>query len=242
MKKCLFFLALVSILPLLQGCTDYGKLKTYNGLGLYHKPPVTDAEAERLGIYLISTKFADSTEKTVQVTRVGPVYQFRMVVKDDHQNDTALFKAFKLLSAELSNEVFNGAPVQIHVCDKNLKTLRVFPFYDMGKKKMFDGVELFYSADIKTAEADSLGNYLIKSEFADGSDKVVQIAKPGGVYRFSFIIKKGAEQDTISVKNTKIYAGQISDKVFAGAPVEIELRDPYLDPLKTVQMIKVKGK
>ncbi len=240
MKKYLFIITLVSLLPILHGCTDYGKMKTYNGVDLYHKAPVTDAEAERLGNYLIGAKFADSTEKSVQITRVGPVYQFRFVIKEADQNDTTLFKVFKLFSAELSNEVFNGAPVDIHICDKNFKTIRVFPYQDMGKKKMFDGVELFYTNNIKSAEADSFGNYLIKSEFADGSDKVAQLTKNGGIYRFSFIVKNGAEQDTVSLKTSRLYAGEISKTVFSGSPVEIQLHDPYWTPLKILSMIPSK--
>ena len=240
MKKYLTIMFLISLLPILQGCTDYGKMKTYNGVDLYHKAPVTDAEAERLGIYLIGAKFADSTEKSVQITRVGPVYQFRFVIKEANQNDTALFKYFKVFSAELSNEVFNGAPVDIHICDNHFKTIRIFPYEDLGRKKLFDGVELFYTADIKPAEADSLGNYLIKSEFADGSDKVVQIAKNGSTYRFSFTVNKGAEEDTVSLKTARLYAGDISKKVFSGAPVEIQLHDTFWTPLKILTMIPSK--
>ena len=39
---------------------------------------------------------------------------------------------------------------------------------DYGTEKNFNGVQLFYTSEITESEANSLGRYLIESEFADG--------------------------------------------------------------------------
>ena len=112
---------------LLVGCTDYGKEKTFNGVQLFFTADITDAEADQLGQYLIQSEFADGEEKTVQLAKTGSTYEFRMVVKKGLENDEEYAQVFKQFAADISQNVFNGAQVDLHACDETLETLRVFP-------------------------------------------------------------------------------------------------------------------
>lgn len=236
MKRCLFTLATILLLFVFQGCNNYGKEKTYNGVELYHTKNITEAEAEQLGNYLVSSKFADGTTKTVQLTKSGSTYQFRFVVKDEATKDTGLYKTLKFFASVLSSQVFNGAHVEVHMCDNVLKTLKVFPSDDYGKQKVFDGVQLFHTKNITDAEVDSLGNFLVSSKFANGNEKTVQIRKAGDTYQFRFVVKKGIDKDTTYLQNAKIFASDLSAKVFHNAPVQIHMCDEYLNTLAVVPM------
>ncbi|MGI9034437.1 MAG: hypothetical protein ACR2GD_00205 [Pyrinomonadaceae bacterium] len=55
----------------------------------------------------------------------GSTYQFRMVVQKEKQNDPATLALMKTFASELSADVFGNAPVEVHVCDDQLKTLQV---------------------------------------------------------------------------------------------------------------------
>lgn len=103
-----------------------------------------------------------------------------------------------------------------------------------GKEKDFNGVQLFYTSTITEAEANSVGNYLIKNKFADGVKKTVQLNKSGNTYEFRMVVKKGIEQDEEYLAAFKVLAAQISADVFNGKQVDIHLCDEYLKTLRVV--------
>ena len=103
-----------------------------------------------------------------------------------------------------------------------------------GNEKHFKGVQLFYTDAVTEAEADALGDYLIKSEFADGEEKTIQLNKTGKTYEFRMVIKKGIEKDQDYISVVKIYAAELSANVFKGEPLEVHLCD---DQLETIQVV-----
>lgn len=103
--------------------SPYGKRLLFNAGELYYKRPVTEQQARRLGEYLVGTHFFDGTRKTVQLTRPGDTLQFRVVVKGGLEPDQQKLGLFRQFGLELSRKVFDGAPLEIHLCDQRLNTL-----------------------------------------------------------------------------------------------------------------------
>jgi preprotein translocase subunit SecF len=106
-------------------CSGHGTKIEYNGGELYYTDNVTEAEAKKLGDYLVKQEFFDGKPKSVQIEKSGSTYQFRMVVVPEKQNDESTLQIFKAFAKQLSTDVFNGAPTELHVCDEQLKTLKV---------------------------------------------------------------------------------------------------------------------
>ena len=105
-----------------------------------------------------------------------------------------------------------------------------------GEQLSINGGELFYKDSVEKSEAKRLGEYLKANKFYDGTPKSAQLAKSGKTYQFRIVVKTGLENDADVVKNMKLFAGQISEDVFKGAPVEIHLCDPKFRTLRTVIM------
>ena len=110
---------------ILSSCSNHGKEKNFNGVQLFYTSTITETEADLLGNYLINSGFADGEAKTVQINKNGNTYEFRMTVETGIEQDQEYIYTGKLASAELSSNVFNGAQVDIHLCDQNFKTLKV---------------------------------------------------------------------------------------------------------------------
>lgn len=108
----------------LSSCTNYGEEKEYNGVQLFYTDAVTEAEADALGNYLITAEFADGEKKSVQLDKTNGNYLFRMVVKEGYESNDEFSVIAQAFAADLSTNVFNGSPVEVHLCDENLKTLR----------------------------------------------------------------------------------------------------------------------
>ena len=133
-KKNLIIMSLLILTMLfsviLSGCSgeDFGtKLNFGENNELYYTTNVKEEEAKALGDYLVKGEFFanDSNERTVQLNKSGSTYEFRMVVKEGLDKDQATIDLMKAVAAELSEAVFNGATVDVHLCDDTLKTLRV---------------------------------------------------------------------------------------------------------------------
>lgn len=105
-----------------------------------------------------------------------------------------------------------------------------------GNEKNFNGVQLFYTSTITEAEANSLGSYLMEIEFADGSEKTVQINKSNNTYEFRLVVKKGIEQDQEYIDMFKVFAADLSTDVFNGEQVDVHLCDEYLNTLRVTPM------
>jgi hypothetical protein len=117
--------AIAMMLVVVLACNQHGTKLEFNGGELYYTDNVTEAEAKKLGEYLVKETFFDGQKKSVQLDKSGSTYQFRMVVKKELQNDDSFTANAKVAATEISENVFNKAPTEVHICDENLKTIRV---------------------------------------------------------------------------------------------------------------------
>ena len=106
--------------------TDYGDKLEFNGTDVYYTETVNQAEAQKLGEYLVESEFADGGGKSVQLSKRDSVYVFRMVVKEGIEKDSANDLTFLAMTYALSMAVFDGAPVELEACDNTFETLRVY--------------------------------------------------------------------------------------------------------------------
>lgn len=115
---------------MLSGCggESYGtKINFGQNNELYYTESVTAEQAQVLGDYLVKEEFFanDGNNRTVQLNKTGSTYEFRMVVKTGLDKDQDTIDLMKAVAAELSENVFKGENVDVHLCDETLKTLRV---------------------------------------------------------------------------------------------------------------------
>ena len=129
-----FFLIVVSTALFTEGCagkypSEWGKRLQYADSELFYTPLVTKEKARKLGDYLVETGFFKKGKAgTVQITKEGDIYQFRVVVKEGVEDDTEFLKTVGMFAAHLSRDVFDNEMLEIHLCDKQLKTLQTVGF------------------------------------------------------------------------------------------------------------------
>ena len=120
-------------LMLLTGAANYGMLMEVNHADLYYTPAVSQADAKALGDYLVKEKFFDGRHLSVQLTKEGETIQVRFPVKPGFEKDETYIDSVRALGQQISVNVFQGAPVEVHLCDGNLKTLRAVPGVSAAK-------------------------------------------------------------------------------------------------------------
>ena len=82
---------------------------------------------ESLGNYLVEAQYFQGTPATVQLDRAGETMLVRLVVKEDAARDPKYLEVFRIFRRKLSKEVFDGKPVEVHLCDQHLQTLQSIP-------------------------------------------------------------------------------------------------------------------
>lgn len=113
---------------LLNGCANYGEKLEFNGGELYYTEGVSEEEANKLGDYLVKEGYFDGEEKSVQLQKDGDHFVFRAVIQEDYMEDENIAKVFEVVGAQISQAVFNGAPVDVHLTDEYLETKKTIPF------------------------------------------------------------------------------------------------------------------
>ena len=98
---------------------------TFNAGEIYYNDTVTEQQVRRLGQYLVQTQFFDATPKTVVLGKTAEAFEFRMVILRGLDRDQEFLEAVKQFGAELSRDVFDGARVDMDLCDEYLNSVKV---------------------------------------------------------------------------------------------------------------------
>lgn len=129
-----FFIA-ITFLVLFAGCgqqkssSSWGDRIRYDGSTLFYTSQIPEAKAREFGDYLMNLGFfQEDNPGTVQITKEGDTYQFRMVIKEGAGLDKDFLTAVALFSAHISNDVFGGERLETHLCDDRFNTLEIVTY------------------------------------------------------------------------------------------------------------------
>lgn len=118
--------AALLLVVVLAGC--YGDKLEVNGGEVYYKEGATQADAQKLGDYLNEIGYFNGEEKSVQLQKEGDRFVFRAVIQEEYIDDPKIASGFEIIGAQISKEVFDGAPVDVHLTDEYLETKKTVPF------------------------------------------------------------------------------------------------------------------
>lgn len=102
-----------------------------------------------------------------------------------------------------------------------------------GEKLQYNKTELYYTEKASKEDAEKLGEFLVRTEFADDTPKSIQLSKTeDGNYLFRMVVKKDFAEKESYHTILQFYAQQLSDSVFNGKPVDVDVCDDTFETLK----------
>lgn len=231
-----FLLLMSSLLLVLSPSPSIAKIKTFNGTQISYDKPITDQQVEALGKYLIQSQFTDGTPKSVNLIKLNQLYIFKMVVREGFEVSQNFIEAAQVFATEMSIQLFEGKTIEVHLCDPFFKTFKKIQMNADYKHKIFQGTYVFYSKKIPTADAERLGQYLIKSQFTDGTRKDVYFDRDlnSATYLFKMVFKADLQLTPQWISTFQAFAQQLSKDVFQGSPVEIQLLNEAFEVIKMI--------
>lgn len=128
-RSIVLFLLFISISTItFTSCQNYGKEVDFGNLQIFYKDGVSKELAMKLGEYLIKNGLMDEDHSgiSLQVLKNGALYQLKIVVKDNFENNPEYAEGFTKLASILSANVFEGAEVEVYACDKQFRIKKVF--------------------------------------------------------------------------------------------------------------------
>lgn len=105
-------------------CPD-GKRQVFNGGELYFATGVEPAKAKKLGEHLVEEGFFDGAPKTVRVAKSKKGWVFQMVVKPGVEDDVQFVALIEAMAKQLSERIFDGEQVEVHLCDATMHARKV---------------------------------------------------------------------------------------------------------------------
>lgn len=224
---------LLFVMTLVSSCTDFGEKKIFNGTEVYYKDGVTEAEADELGKNLIESGFSNGEVKSVQFVKDGETYVFKMVIKEQFLEDKSLENIFNVFPKELSG--YMNLPIDLHLCDNQFNTIRVYKLKDAFKSIMAKGTEIRYTNKVMIEDVEKLKDFLIDYKFSsDRVEKTVEIDRENMTYIFKLVIEKNRLEDKNVISYLTLLKMEMSKNVFSGLVVKIHMCDDLMNTLKVI--------
>src|ERR1700685_2953305 len=82
--------------------------------------------------------------------------------------------------------------------------------------------DLYYTRAVSQEDAKALGAYLVEAKIFDGRHISLQLTKADRTIQVRFPVKPGVDKDEAYIASIRALGADISQKVFHGAPVEVD--------------------
>ena len=209
--------------------TGPGKRLRFGAVNLYYTRAVTRDEAISVGQHLMREKFADRG-MDARLTREGGTYQLQLICSPGRADERQEI-ACEVLAAGLSDDVFAGAAVEVHICDTVFRPISVVAHHGrFGRRIAMNAAHLFYLEGVTDAEAFAVATFLAGVGVFDDSPKIAQMNRTAEGYEFRLAIEVDP-LDPQMVEGARTMARDLS-QVLRDAPVAVHFCRGLLGTLR----------
>lgn len=226
-------------------CSNYGKKVKEGHIEVYYKEGITERQAEKTAksIYdLDADSRNEPARKSFQLLRDGETIILKMVVNQEKAKDMG-DEFFSPIAAMISEDAFDGKPVDMELTDTKFKRIRSIAYKKQGATRDEANTEAF-GEKITDGNAEVFIQGASKDEATRLAAFMNDYFKPESVFSFQ-LLKDEAENYTVKMVgnpdkvNTlpvsmfeEICTG-ICDKVLSVPSVKFEMTDKQFNPLRT---------
>lgn len=119
-----------------------------------------------------------------------------------------------------------------------IATIQLISCTNYGDKVAKDAVEIYFKDHISKEQAQQTLAFLHPSWNEPGNKKSVQLAKPGDTVYFRMVINEEKAKD-VKDESYLLLANEISNSIFNGTPVNVDLTDNTFKTIRTLHFKKM---
>lgn len=209
---------------------------------VYYKGTATEEQARAVGETLTKAGFFDGERaRSVQLLQEGDETVLRFVVKDGYWEDQSAVDSFAELAYKVSQQVFEGKEITVHLCDNTFKTKNSFPMSTTPKPSVSisENEDIFYLGQATEEQALAVGKTLTKEGLLTGKNRAsIQLEIKDDQITLRYVMKDGLWENPEMVETFANLSYEVSQQVFEGKPIQVELADNSWAPQKSFPMEK----
>jgi hypothetical protein len=197
---------------------------------------VQEPLVQKLAGFLKRDGYLDDSGMRVRLFSEADSFVVQLVADTTALRDSAYQELVREYTATLCREVFEGGNVGIWICNKDFQPFIKIPCFltpearrEMSRVEVMGNL-LYFSSRIDTTEALTLSAFLVRDSFFTGGEQMVtefDRIEQGWIFRF--VVDPATLENEASRNITDAYARRLSDSLFDGAAVSVQLcrRDMY---------------
>jgi hypothetical protein len=212
-----------------------GKRIRFGAVRLYYSPELAADVVDGAVQFLKRQRYADRPID-VRLLQKDGTYQFQMVLSAAPHEDQLI--GFEVLAAGLSDDVFAGGAVEVHLCDRYYQPYVVIPHVGRyGKRITMNAAQLFYLEGVTDQEALSVATFLVGAGLFNDSPKFAQLSRGSDGYEFRLAVEVDPETPE-RIEGARRMASDLSRVLKAPVAVHYCLR-PLTKTLHAVDRLDV---
>ncbi|OFX72593.1 MAG: hypothetical protein A2X12_11855 [Bacteroidetes bacterium GWE2_29_8] len=134
-EKLFIYISFLIIVLNIIGCSFFNDEKyvekSFGDGKVFYKENISGKEADKLGNYFLSEGIfkrndtLNNGSTKVYLNKDSNTYQIKFIIKEGIEKDKIYTDIIRIFAVELSDNVFDNNKVEIHLCDENLRILKV---------------------------------------------------------------------------------------------------------------------
>lgn len=224
-------------------CNDYGKKVVKGNVETYYKDGITEDQAKRAAEVMYNLDDAGpnaKVDKSYQLCKKNDTVCFRMVVNEEKVKSIDDI-SFMAIANMISDSVFKGAPVNMDLTNNTFKSIKYIPYKKSDKKVAFGHVETYYKDGITEDQAKKTAEVMFNIDEAAHNEKVqksFQLCKKNDSVCLCMVVDEERAKAIPDISFIAI-ANMVSDSVFNGAPVNMDLTNNGFKSVRYIPYKKV---
>lgn len=237
--------AILLVMFVCYACKNDSKKVKSNNIEVYYKEGISEEQARRTADLLawIEQEGGGTTSpKSFQLEQKGDTVFFKMVVDEGKLKDIP-DESFLTVGNIISDSIFKGNPVNVDLTNNKFKSTRVLPYKKIdysddgnettfGEKILVGNIEVYATKGASREDAQRLAVFLDKDIDPQTIISFQLLKEKQGMYTVR-LASKPDKMSTFTDDLLKNMSSEISDAVFAGAPIKFQVTDLNFNPVKT---------
>ncbi len=229
------FKPVIFILFLLLVACQGPKVSISENEEIFYKGGATEEQAKAVGEVLTQRGVLDgSNPASIQLIKKDEAFTLRLVVKEGRWDDEHVAETFADIAYGVSQDALDGATINVELCDDQFKTQRSFPMAELAKVQLSPKETIFLLGAATEEQGRAVGASLTQHGLLNGANPAsIQLDVKEEKIHLRFVVKEGLWDDEMMIESFADSAYNVSQEVFNGKEVTVDLCDDHFHPRNT---------
>jgi hypothetical protein len=199
---------------------------TQGGCQVYATDAVAPETVNDVVHFLASEGFCAAAGRRVQLAQRGDALELRIATRPESRDDAAYLRLAQAFAAQLSGKVLEGRPVDVAICDEELRVLSRAEGFRWGVHVTLERCGLYVGGDLRPGSGQRFLD-LVKEDLGCDVPRSFRLSRGDDGLHLFFVLDAEALTSEATYHQARLTAGRASKVLFEEAPLTVHLADVY---------------